>query len=182
MSFKSPLIAAAALCLAAPMVTAQSASDVVATVNGTDITLGEMIIARTQLPPEYAQLPDEVLFDGILQQLVQQQLLADALEEVPARLDIALKNEARALRANEEVANIATDAVTDEALQAAYDARFAEAQPTTEWNASHILVETEERAAELVEEARADGADFAELAKEHSTGPSGVSLKMRTSV
>ena len=175
MSFKSPLLAAAALCLVAPIASAQSASDVVASVNGTDITLGEMIVARTQLPQQYAQLPNDVLFDGILQQLIQQQLLADALEEVPARLEIALKNETRALRANEEITNIATDAVTDEALQAAYDARFADAEPTTEWNASHILVETEERAAELVEEASADGADFAELAKEFSTGPSGPS-------
>lgn len=175
MTFKSPLFAAAALCLVAPMGHAQSASDVVATVNGTDITLGEMVIARTQLPQQYQQLPDDVLFDGILQQLIQQQLLSDSLEEVPPRLAIALKNETRALRATEEINNIATNAVSDEALQAAYDARFAEAEPAPEWNASHILVETEERAAQLVDEARAEGADFAELARANSTGPSGPS-------
>ena len=53
---------------------AQSASDVVASVNGTDITLGEMIITRAQLPQQYQSLPNDVLFTGILDQLIQQQL------------------------------------------------------------------------------------------------------------
>ena len=132
MSLKSPLIAAAALCFAAPMAIAQSASDVVATVNGTDITLGEMIIARTQLPQQYAQLPNDVLFQGILEQLIQQQLLADALEEVPPRLDIALKNEERALRANEEITNIVTNAVYCNGLREKLKLKGIRTAPGTE--------------------------------------------------
>ena len=59
-------------------------------------------------------------------------------------------------------------AVTDEALQAAYDARFKDAAPQKEYHAAHILVETEEKAKEL--KAQLDGgADFAELAKANST-------------
>ncbi|QQA42895.1 peptidylprolyl isomerase [Pelagovum pacificum] len=160
--------------LAAPL-QAQDASDVVATVNGTDITLGELIIAKAQLPQQYQQLPDEVLFSGLVDQLIQQQLLSDRLEEVPTRVETALRNEERSLRAGETITQITDEAVTDEALEAAYEARFADAEPVMEYNASHILVETEEEAAALVEEARAEDADFAALAEENSTGPTATS-------
>ncbi len=52
------------------------ASTVVATVNGTEITLGHMILARENLPTQYQSLPDEQLFQGILEQLIQQTLLS----------------------------------------------------------------------------------------------------------
>ncbi|SLN32907.1 peptidylprolyl isomerase [Roseisalinus antarcticus] len=168
-------LAATTMALVAPMAQAQSASDVVATVNGTDITLGEMIIARGRLPAQYQQLPPAVLFDGLVEQMIQQQLLSDDLLEVPDRIGIALKNEERSLRAGETITQLTENSVTEEALQAAYEARFADTDPVTEYDASHILVDTEEEAAELVEAARAEGADFAALAEEHSTGPSGPS-------
>jgi peptidyl-prolyl cis-trans isomerase C len=44
--------------------------------------------------------------------------------------------------------------------------------PVEEFNASHILVETEEEAQALID-ALGEGADFAELAAENSIGPSG---------
>ena len=63
-------------------------------------------------------------------------------------------------------------AITPEAVQAAYDARFDGVPATTEYNASHILVETEETALAVIEEITG-GADFAETAQTRSTGPSG---------
>lgn len=151
---------------------APTAETVVATVDGTDITLGELIIARSQLPQQYQQLPPEVLFEGLVDQLVQQQLLSDLLDQVPTALELRLRNEERSLRAGEAITDITDEAVTEEALRAAYEAQYGDAEPTREYNASHILVETEEEAQQLVQEARG-GADFAELAREHSTGPSG---------
>jgi len=149
-----------------------NAETVVASVNGKTITLGEMIMMKGSLPQQFAQLPDEMLFDGILNQLVQQALLAESITTPPARVEIALKNERRQLLAAEAIDALLAAQMSDEAVQAAYDAKYADAQPETEWNASHILVETEEKAAELAKQAR-DGADFAELAKANSTGPSG---------
>lgn len=148
------------------------ASTVVATVNGEPITLGEMIIARAQLPAQYQALPDAVLFDGLLDQLVQQQLLAGALAEVPDRVAIALSVEERSLRAGEVINDLYEEALTEEAVQAAYEEQFLNATPTVEYDASHILVETEAEAEELLAELEA-GADFATLAQERSTGPSG---------
>lgn len=151
-----------------------SADTAVATVNGSQITLGQLILLRSQLPAQYQQLPDDVVFNGLLEQLVQQQLLADTVENEPARVSIALANEARSLRAGEAVNTINQTSVSEEALQSAYDARFAGLEPTQEFNASHILVETEE-AAQAVKELIDGGADFADTARAQSTGPSGPS-------
>ena len=160
--------------LIATGVVAQDADTVVATVGDTDITLGEMIITRAQLPQQYDQFPDDVLFDGILDQLIQQQLLADTIEGTLPRVEYALRNERRSLLAGERVNNLANGAVTEEALQAAYAEMVDGAAPETEWNASHLLVETEEEAVAAKE--RVDGGEeFAEVAREVSTGPSGPS-------
>lgn len=149
-----------------------NAETVVATVNGTDIKLGHMIVLKQRLPAQYQQLEPSVLFDGILDQLVQQTLLGDTVESLSAGSRLTLENEGRALRAAEEIQRIADTSVTDETLQAAYESAYGNVDPEKEFNASHILVETEEEAKALVTELES-GADFAELAKEKSTGPSG---------
>lgn len=145
---------------------------VVATVNGTEITIAHMITLRSRLPQQYQQLPAEVLFPGILDQLVQQQLLADTEDEMTLGGQVTIENERRAILANQAIRDIAESAVSDEAIAAAYEEQFASAEPGTEYNASHILVETEEEAAEIISELEG-GADFATLAQERSTGPSG---------
>lgn len=148
------------------------AGTVVARVGDTEITLGEIIIARTNLPPQYAQFPNEVLFEGLIDQLIQQQLLADVLDGVPPRIDYTLRNERRALLAGEVITAIAETSVTEADIQAAYDARFADAEEVPEFNASHLLVETEEEA--IAAKARLDeGAEFADVARDVSTGPTG---------
>lgn len=177
MTFKSRLsIVAATVLLGLPatvMAEGHASSEtVVATVNGTDITLGHMIVLRQRLPQQYQQLPPDILFNGILDQLVQQTLLGDQIEELSTASRVTLDNEERALRAAEEARRVVEEAMTDEAIQAAYDELYGNAEPETEYNASHILVETEEDAAALVTELEG-GADFAELAMEKSTGPSG---------
>ena len=147
------------------------ANSVVATVNGTQITLGQMIMARTTLPQQYLSLPDDVLFNGILDQLIQQSVLAQTVSDTPKQVEIALENERRALLAAAVVDDIVAAAVTDEALQKAYDETFANAEPAREWNASHILVETEGEAIALIDRIKA-GEEFAALAQEASSDSS----------
>lgn len=145
------------------------ADTVVATVNGTTITLGHMIVLRETLPPQYQQLPDDVLFKGILDQLIQQATLEQSIDgEVSKRDQLALDNDRRGYLSGVALQDVITAAVTDEALQAAYDARFKDAAPQTEYHAAHILVETEEKAKELKAQIES-GAEFAELAKANST-------------
>lgn len=148
---------------------------VVASVNGQEITLGEMIAVRDALPQEYQNLAADVLFNGILNQLIQQSALSQEISETPKRVEIALKNERRALLAAEVLQDAVANAEpTPEDIQAAYDEQFGNATGDPEFNASHILVETQEEAIEI-RDALLSGADFAEMAKEKSTGPSGPS-------
>ena len=149
------------------------ASTVVATVNGTEITLGHMILARENLPTQYQSLPDEQLFQGILEQLIQQTLLSQVNENPESlRVRLTLENDRRMMRAGEAVDIISSQAIGEDDIIAAYEEKFSNAEAEREFNASHILVETEEAALNLIEKAK-EGADFAELAKEFSTGPSG---------
>lgn len=144
------------------------ADTVVATVNGKDITLGEMLTVRNGLPAEYKQLPDDVLFNGILDQLVQQTALSQIGEGMMTHRDeIALEVDRRAYLAGVVLDSTAKKAVTDEALQKAYDAKYAKAEPTKEYHAAHIIVPTEDEAKAI--KAEIDGGkDFAEEAKAKS--------------
>lgn len=167
--------AALSLCLALPVFAeeAPNADTVVATVNGTQITLGHMILVQQSLPQQYQTLPSDVLFTGILDQLIQQTVLMQAAPEEDSRLiRLSAENQRRTLKAGEVLQEAANAAISQEAVQALYDEKYAGKSGGPEFNASHILVESKEKAEELIAELQ-NGADFAELAKTHSTGPSG---------
>lgn len=149
-----------------------SADTVLATVNGTEITLGHVIAASATLPEQYQQAPDEALLDGLLENLIQQEILANAVTDVPRAVTLAAENAKRSLLAGTALDAAFAEAVSDEALQAAYDARVAGFESSKEFDASHILLASEEEAI-AVKEMIDGGADFAETAKEKSTGPSG---------
>lgn len=158
------------LALSAAALSAQDAptrDTVVASVGDTQITLGQVIISATQLPEEYQQLPPDVLFQGVIDQLIQQQVLADTLATVPAKIDISLANDRRSMMAGIVVNELADAALTDEAVQAAYDAAFMTIEPGLEYNAAHILVTTEDEAKAVVDSIAA-GEDFAVVAQEVS--------------
>ncbi|WP_147126607.1 peptidylprolyl isomerase [Shimia ponticola] len=144
---------------------------VVATVNGEEITAAHVFAIASRLPAEYQQVPIGQLYPAILDQMIDQRVLAATVEE-PAWLDAAQDNERFSVLSQQALADIGDMAVTEEALKAAYEAQIADFQGAPEFNASHILVETEEEAQELVT-LLTDGADFAELAAERSIGPSG---------
>ena len=146
-----------------------SADTVVATVNGTEITLGQMITVRDGLPPQYLALDDKTLFDGILEQLVQQTALAQIGEgRMTQRDHIALEVQRRGYLAGSLLNYTANTAVNDETLKQAYEAKYAKADPVREFHAAHIIVDTQEEAVKLHDEIKA-GADFAEVAKANST-------------
>ncbi len=148
---------------------------VVATVNGQEITLGHMILLRESLPEQFQQYPNDVLFPTLYGQLIEQTLLADTLTgDLPSRVKFGVENADRDLRSGLAVQKIYEDRVSAEAIQAAYQETYLDADLGVEYNASHILLETEEAAADLLVELQA-GLDFAEAAQEHSTGPSGPS-------
>ncbi len=149
-----------------------SADMVLATVNGEEITLAHVIAARLALPEQYQALPNEVLLPGLIDQLIQQTVLGQAVGETSRRAQVQLDNERRAIFATEKLDEIISGAVDDAKVQAFYNAEFANAAPTEEYHASHILVETEDEAKAILAQLEA-GADFAEIAREKSIGPTG---------
>lgn len=168
-------ISAAGLFFALPAFAQETptADTVVATVNNAEITLGHMIAVRETLPAQYQQLAPEVLFSGILDQIIQQTLLAQAVgDDIPKRTAKTLEVQRTAILADAAVDAALAERVDDAALRAMYDTKYGDFTGAQEFDASHILVETEEEAQAIATEIRA-GADFAETAKEKSTGPSG---------
>lgn len=163
----SAAVALVALTAAPVFAEGETSDTVVATVNGTEITLGQMIALRENLPQQYLTLPDDVLFKGILDQLVQQEVLAQSATALTKRDEANITNDKRGYLSGVVIAGITKTAVTDEALQKAYDERFKDAAPQKEYHAAHILVKTEDEAKAL--KAQLDGgANFAELAKANS--------------
>jgi peptidyl-prolyl cis-trans isomerase C len=164
------LCTAVSLALGAPVFAeGETAETVVATVNGTDITLGQVIALGERLPEQYRSLPNDVLFNGVLEQLIQQTALSQTLDgKLTKRDEIILANERTAYLSGTVLQATVTEAVTDAAIQAAYDAKYGAAAPATEYHAAHILVTDEAKAKEL--KAQIDGgADFGDLAKANST-------------
>ncbi|MGA0960296.1 MAG: peptidylprolyl isomerase, partial [Sedimenticolaceae bacterium] len=94
------------------------------------------------------------------QALAQQPDLAAAIEVSRARLIT------QALIEN----TLENSPVTDDEINAVYDEKYA-GKTKQEFKARHILVKTEDEAKALIKQLDG-GADFAQLAKEHSTGPS----------
>ena len=151
------------------------ADTVVATVGGQDITLGHMISMTQQLPPNFQALEDAVLYEAVLDQLIRQTAVAQTLgDDLSKGAQLALDNERRSFLAGEALGQMAAIEVDDAAVEAAYQEQFGNIAPEQEFNAAHILVETEDEAKAIKAELDG-GADFAELAKEKSTGPSGPS-------
>lgn len=156
--------------LAAPALAEDpTAETVIATVNGTNITLGNMIVARESLPEQYKTLPPDVLFKGILDQLVQQTVLEQSVADKLTKKDtLQLENDRRSYLSNAALKPVVEAAVSDAALQKAYDEKFKDSKPATEYKAAHILVDSEEKANALKAELT-NGATFADLAKANST-------------
>ncbi len=145
------------------------ADTVVATVNGKEITLGMMVTVRNALPAEYQQLPDDVLFNGVLEQLIQQTALSDIGEGMMTHRDeIALEVDRRAYLAGMLLDYTALHAVDDAKLKTAYDDKYAKAEPSREFHAAHIIVASEDEAKAVKAEIDG-GADFATVAKAKSS-------------
>jgi len=171
--FKNASFAAATAIFAvfAAPVVAQDASTVVARVGDIEITLGHAIAMRGQLPQQFAQIPDETLFPLLIEQLIEQELVAQAhADQLSHAETLMMENERRSFIANAALTQVASAAATPENLQAAYAAfseAFDQGEAATEYHAAHILVRDEAQR-DAVVAALAEGRPFAEVAQEFS--------------
>lgn len=147
-------------------------SKVLATVNGTDVTVGEVDQAAGDLDPQFARLPVEQRRLAALAALIDIKVLAaeaqkdklDQTDEFKKRLEFLRE---RALH-NEYFKDAIVDKISDDEVRARYDKEIAAIPPQVEVRARHILVKTKEEADAIIKKLEG-GAKFEDLAKESST-------------
>ena len=144
-----------------------------AQVNGTNITLGHVIAAAARLPQEYDNLEPNYLLEGLLDQIVKQEVMAQTINLSKLLTQFSLENEIRSIKAKYAIEEKMQDFPTAKMIQGAYEEAMSTLQNIEEFNASHILLNTKANALETLKLLNS-GADFSKLAKEKSTGPSGA--------
>jgi len=153
--------------------TKSAPGEVAATVNDKPISslladrVGEQLAAQGQ-KPNRQQIVDELINLEILTQEAERIKLNDN-DEVATALHLQYTQ----TMANAYLAEFSNGLkISEEDIRAEYEKQIADIK-VSEYNASHILLDTEEDAKMVIAELK-NGGDFAELAKTHSTGPSGA--------
>lgn len=143
---------------------------IAATVNGTVIS--QTLIKQFKTARNAANATDEqVLEELIATELLRKVAIESGLmndENVRAQLKFQENDLLVRLYMRDKFGSIN---FTDEELIAGYDQQFG--ATSYEYKARHILLKTQDQAQAIIDALR-NGADFSNLAKEHSTGPSGA--------
>lgn len=159
------------------LTSAPAFADTLATVNGTNITTEQVKAFYDTSPAAQRGIPFDDVKDPIVEQLITTQLIDAKIKgekfedkaEVKQRLEQVRQDIVRDLWMQEQVEARLTDAY----LKEKYDGFVETMKGEKEVKARHILVDSEDKAFELIKELDG-GADFETVAKENSIGPSGA--------
>jgi len=151
---------------------------VVANVNNEDISLETIIHAMNELPPEIQSQPFMSYYEDLLERVIDIKLFAQEgkkmkLDEEPsvrAAIDFVIEK----VLMQAFLSKYVQENIKEENLKASYNNFIADETSREEIKASHILIDTESEAIDVINMLN-DGDDFVELAKNKSTGPSGPS-------
>ncbi len=155
-----------------------SVDKVLAVVGDREITVGDVDTVLTTLSPQ-----QQVMFstdygrDKILQELINKELIYlwaenNNIDETEA-FQNDLENMKRSLMTTHAVREILKDVtVTEEDVAEYFDSHSEEFTDPAQIKASHILVESEDQAIEILAELEGEKLTFEEAAKEYSKGPS----------
>tara|TARA_Y100000766_G_scaffold107921_1_gene92291 strand:- start:785 stop:1636 length:852 start_codon:yes stop_codon:yes gene_type:complete len=151
---------------------------IVANVNNEDISLETMIHAMNELPPEIQSQPFMSYYEDLLERVIDIKLFAQEgkkmkLDEEPsvrAAIDFVIEK----VLMQAFLSKYVQENIKEDNIKASYNNFIADETSREEIKASHILMDTESEAIDVINMLN-DGDDFAELAKNKSTGPSGPS-------
>lgn len=144
---------------------------IVATVNGYEIRASEVKLAADDILPQLGEIPPRLRYPFVVEYLIERHLLAQTAVKEGVEKTAEYKRrlafyQAKALRDAFFEEKI-EPTVTEEEIREIYDDEAAKVNEIERVHARHILVDSEEQAAEL--KARIDaGEDFATLAQEFS--------------
>lgn len=156
----------------APAATAVAGADpVVARVNGEELHRSDVTRMVAQLPPQVQQMPIEMIYPAVIDQLVSGKLVAaagykDKLQDSAEVKDEIKRAEERAVQ-RAFIQKEVKARITPKAYDDAYQAFLKQNPPQEEVKAAHILVEKEDEAKAIIAQLK-KGGDFAKLAKEKS--------------
>jgi peptidyl-prolyl cis-trans isomerase C len=149
---------------------------VVATVDGAPIYKSDVVAVQRTLPPQYQQLPIEVLFPAVVERLIDTKLVVNAGRKDNLQNDAEVKRRIASLedRVIQEVylSRKVEAAVNDQTVRERYEQVAKSTPAKEEVKASHILLQTEQQAKDVIAELK-KGGNFAEIAKAKSIDPSG---------
>ncbi|MBL1242322.1 MAG: peptidylprolyl isomerase [OCS116 cluster bacterium] len=177
-------MAAALLCVGMAFGTAKAADELVipldpseklvAIVNGISIRQYEYDIAKQSLQEELTNLSKAQQQQRILQFLIDLKLMSEAARQ--DGFDEMIEYQQKIAFLSEQTLNNlyfvkkVLEKIDDKALQAFYDQEMKKIVPSSETRARHILFDDEDSGKKILSLLN-DGADFAEMAEQHSTGP-----------
>lgn len=153
---------------------AQTDDAVVARVDGVEIRQSDIAIAEADIGSNLPPSAPEARREALLSYLIDITIIAKAAEA--RKIDQTPNFDRRVAFARQKVLMEALltkeskDAATEEAMKQLYDESVSKAKPEEEVRARHILVETEDKAKEILAKLKSGG-DFAELAKKESKDP-----------
>lgn len=169
-------ILAASVVLSVPVFAAED-DQVVATVDGNKVFLIDVKEAQKSLPAQYKKVPFEMIYPALVDSIIDAKLASNNARIRNLDQDPEFKKQMRRIEDQMLQRVVLTQemeaGITDEALEKSYAKLVKSFAKKEELRARHILVKTEEEAKEIIEKLKG-GADFAALAKEKSTGPSGA--------
>ena len=163
-------------CAPAGAQTTDKAEDpVVASVNGVELYLSDIADAQQSLPEQYRAMAPSLIMPALRERLIDFALMtiegrkADLQDdELVKRRLVILEDQ---LIREVYIQSYLDGVLTEDGLRQRYDAFVASSPPKEEARVRHILVETEEEAKAAIARI-AEGAAFADVAKDTSTGPS----------
>lgn len=154
---------------------AQGGADpVLARVDGTEIRESDLALAESDIGSALQSAPPEARREALITYLIDVTIIAKAaeaqkLQQAPGfDRQVAYARQKVLMEALLEKESKA--ASSEEAMKKVYDESVAQNKPVAEVRARHILVETEDKAKEVLAKLKAGG-DFAELAKAESKDP-----------
>ena len=147
---------------------------VLAKVGDREIHQADLAAAAQGLPEQYRNLPPQVLYPMLLDQVIDREALVmqarkEGLQDDPKVQDQMRAADDRVLQ-NALLSRDVGPTLTEATVRAQYDKEYAGKPGPEEVHAQHVLVDSKEKAEKILEQLKS-GADFAELAKKNSSDP-----------
>lgn len=164
----------AIICAGTGIAAAQDASGVLAKVNGVEIRQSDITLAEEELGGNLPQMDEATKRANLIDYVIDMKLIAKMAEDKKTGDSEDFKRRLAFARdrllMDREMTALGKASITDEAMRKVYDEAAKQIASDVEVRASHILVDKEDEAKQIIADLK-KGGNFAELAKTKSKDP-----------